>query len=255
MKQALVGGLLTAIMALPLPSSAGELVSGPARVVDGDTLEIAGTKIRLYGIDAPETSQSCRDAQGKDYACGQQSTASIKRFIGGNDVECQVKNKDMYGRSVAACRVAGRAGKEGDVNDWMVANGHALAYRQYSKEYVGDEERAKVRKAGIWAGDFQLPWEYRKEKKGARPSSPAALPPGRPAVASLPRPHSSTGKGSQPPSPQCAIKGNISANGDHYYHTPGSKSYTSTIIDKQAGERWFCSEQDAQKAGWRAPRP
>ncbi|KAK9833805.1 hypothetical protein WJX74_006365 [Apatococcus lobatus] len=253
-QSSLAGGLLTAALVQAPHVLAAEVIRGPARVVDGDTLEIAGIKIRLYGIDAPETKQSCRNAQGQDYACGEESTASIKKFVGGSDLSCEVKNRDMYGRSVAACHLAARPGKDGDVNDWMVANGHALAYRQYSKEYIGDEERAKARKAGIWAGDFQLPWEYRKEKKQGKASSPAALPPGRPAVAALPGASSSPGKMQQQPSPQCAIKGNISANGDRLYHIPGSRSYTSTVIDEKSGERWFCSEQDAQKAGWRAPK-
>lgn len=77
---------------------------------------------------------------------------------------------------------------------------------------------------------------------------------GRPAVAALPGATTSYRKAQQAPSPQCAIKGNISANGEHLYHTPGSRSYSSTVIDEQSGERWFCSEQDAQRAGWRAPK-
>ena len=99
-------------------------VSGAATVTDGDTLRLGAQRVRLHGIDAPESSQTCR-AGGKTWRCGAAATRALREHIAGRTVECA--ERDRYGRIVAVCRVAGR-----DVNAWMVEQGWALAYRKYS---------------------------------------------------------------------------------------------------------------------------
>src|SRR5438128_6955580 len=112
--------------------------AGAVRVVDGDTLRIGAARIRLHGIDAPERAQSCADASGRRYGCGQEAAAALARLIGGTRPDCVERDRDHYGRSVAICSVAGR-----DLNRAMVAEGWALAYTQYSRDYVGDEAAAR----------------------------------------------------------------------------------------------------------------
>ena len=110
-------------------------ITGPARIIDGDTIDIAGERIRLHGIDAPEAAQTCV-AGGVTWPCGQSATAALAEFIGGAAVSCRARGTDKYGRTIATCYVQGE-----DIEAWMVLNGWALAYRRYSLEYV-DEEAA-----------------------------------------------------------------------------------------------------------------
>lgn len=139
--------------------ASAQTIAGQASVIDGDTIEIHGTRIRLFGIDAPEGGQTC-SAQGKSYRCGQQAALALSDKIGSKTVECRPKDRDRYGRVVAVCRVGGE-----DVNGWMVAQGWALAYRHYSLDYVSQEQRAESARAGMWQGRFQPPWDWRR---GAR---------------------------------------------------------------------------------------
>ena len=104
--------------------NSGATLSGSARVIDGDTLEICGMRIRLHGIDAPESAQRCR-AAGRTWPCGREATRALSGRIAGRMVVCEERDRDRYGRSVAVCRAAGE-----DVNAWMVAAGWAFAYRK-----------------------------------------------------------------------------------------------------------------------------
>jgi len=140
------------VLAPPLGSQS---IKGQASVVDGDTIEIHGTRIRLFGIDAPESGQSCT-AQGRTYQCGQQAALVLADKLKGHVVECSPKDKDRYGRPVAVCFVAGE-----DINRWMVSTGWALAYRQYSMDYVSQERDASSSKLGIWKFEFEKPWDWR----------------------------------------------------------------------------------------------
>jgi endonuclease YncB( thermonuclease family) len=136
-------------------ASAAEAIVGRASVIDGDTLEIHGARIRLYGIDAPERGQSCT-VQGKSSRCGQLAALALSDKIGTRPIACDPRDRDRYNRIVAVCRSDGE-----DINAWMVAQGWALAYRQYSTDYVKHEQRASASKLGIWQGEFVAPWEWR----------------------------------------------------------------------------------------------
>ena len=146
--------------AAPTPSAvsaASNLLVGQSSVIDADTLEIHGTKIRLEGIDAPEASQRCGDPTG-EWACGQQAALALSEWIAGRSVTCHPKGSDRYQRVLARCFVG-----NDDMQAWLVSNGWALAYRQYSKDYVAAETHAQAARAGMWRGDFVPPWEWRKQ--------------------------------------------------------------------------------------------
>ena len=139
--------------------NSGSTLSGAARVIDGDTLEIRAARIRLHGIDAPESAQRCR-AAGRTWPCGREATRALSGRIAGRTVVCEERDRDRYGRSVAVCQAAGE-----DVNAWMVAAGWAFAYRKYSRSYVAGERAAKAAGRGIWRGEVVAPWEWRRGKR------------------------------------------------------------------------------------------
>lgn len=131
--------------------------AGRASVIDGDTIEIAGRRFRLHGIDAPESGQSCTGADGETYRCGQRAALALAEKIGNSIVACKKREVDRYRRIVGVCGTSGM-----DLNAWMVEQGHAVAYRRYSHDYVAQEESAKRSKHGIWAGSFIPPEEWRR---------------------------------------------------------------------------------------------
>lgn len=136
------------------------LIVGTALIVDGDTIRIGGTRIRLHGIDAPESEQTCRDGDGNEYRCGQRATSALSNKIGGKTVTCERKDTDRYGRIVAVCRAGGE-----DLNGWLVSEGHAVAYMRYSFSYVPEEIEARFAGRGIWAGTFTDPEDWRHRRR------------------------------------------------------------------------------------------
>lgn len=224
--------LTLALILCAAPALAAEPITGRPSVTDGDTLVIRDTKIRLHGIDAPESDQVCGDRSGKEYRCGQAAALALSDRIGQGNVTCEPRDTDRYGRTVAVCR----KGAE-DLNAWLVSQGHAIAYRRYSTDYAAAEDAAKTAGRGIWAGAFAAPGDWRKGERAMTMGLAAAT---GPAAAAQPG--------------ACQIKGNISAKGEKIYHLPGTSAYARTRIDETAGERMFCTAEEAEKAGWRAPR-
>jgi endonuclease YncB( thermonuclease family) len=135
-------------------------LKGIARVIDGDTIDIRGLRVRLNGIDAPERKQTCEKFVGGKYACGVQSTEALIRLLGANEVQCEKAGTDRNGRMIGRCKTG-----EIDIGAWMVEQGWALAYRRYSMVYVDAENRARAAKSGMWAGAFVIPEEWRRSQQ------------------------------------------------------------------------------------------
>ena len=142
-----------------LASPAWADATGPARVIDGDTIQIAGEHIRLHGIDAPEKNQFCW-INGVSWECGLAASGELVQLTAGKRIICREKDVDRYGRTVAVCYVGLT-----DVNAAMVANGWAPAYRQYSTDYVGIEQKARAAQRGLWKGEFVPPWDWRRGER------------------------------------------------------------------------------------------
>lgn len=212
-------------------SPRGETISGAVRVVDGDSLHVGDTEVRLFGVDAFEGRQVCvRD--GNPWRCGEAAANELRRLTTGASITCDERDTDSYGRTVAVC-----TNGTVDLGAELARAGLALAYRQFSDDYVDEESEAKAARRGAWAGDFTPPWDARR----AGDAQPRQSPTGSGAGMSGCR-----GTG---------IKGNLSKpSGERIYHVPGSSSYDETRIDEADGERWFCTEDDARRAGWRARR-
>ena len=144
-----------------------KVISGIAKVIDGDTIKINKKKIRLFGIDAPEKKQQCRRSSlsisfltfGKDYPCGQISADRLRKKINDKLVICKYSSKDRYKRFIAECFL-----NKTNINAWMVQTGHAVAYKKYSKKFVAQEIFAKKEKLGLWSGTFEMPWNWRKNR-------------------------------------------------------------------------------------------
>ncbi|MEC7761595.1 MAG: thermonuclease family protein [Pseudomonadota bacterium] len=186
-----------------------------AEVVDGDTIRVGEVTYRIEGIDAPEHGQKCGT-----WSCGNDATTAMSKLVQGKRVECVGESLDDYGRVLARCHVDGA-----DFGATLISAGLAWAFTKYSDTYVDEENEARQRGVGIWSGSFQTPWGYRAERWEVEAQ---VAPDG------------------------CPIKGNISSNGK-IYHPPWSPWYSRTKISVEKGERWFCSEAEAVRAGWRAP--
>jgi endonuclease YncB( thermonuclease family) len=213
-----LGGVYPAVATISGPGAdQPAIIEGPGRVVDGDTLDVGQTRVRLEGIDAPETAQTCRTATGEIWACGKVSAAFLRALVRAKDVACDSTGTDKYRRTLAICF------QDGDsINEAMVRAGMAWAFVRYSKEYVAVEADARARKVGVWQGPAVAPWDFRH----------------------------GTWQVAETASRDCPIKGNISSHG-HIYHMPWSPWYARVNIDESRGERWFCSEAEALAAGWR----
>ncbi len=111
--------LTIALTLLATPALAD--VAGTATVIDGDTIEMHGQRIRFHGIDAPESRQLCR-LNGKPWQCGKVAANALADKIARRPVTCEDLGRDRYDRIIARCTVAGE-----DLEKWMVANGWALA--------------------------------------------------------------------------------------------------------------------------------
>ena len=230
------------------------LIGTVTRVLDGDTIEVQLSSgpihVRFGSIDAPEKNQPW----------GVQAKDALTRKLSKQEVELEVVTQDRYERLVAIVYVGGV-----NVNEWMVQQGNAWAYRQYLEDpqYCSWEFEARSGGRGLWSlprAETHAPWEWRavqrhqlqgftdysletvqdcvSDKHGGKQRAKAVV-----AVSQS----NSSSNGN------CRIKGNISSSGK-IYHVPGSTNYDRTRIDESKGERWFCSEEEAKAAGWRAPR-
>jgi endonuclease YncB( thermonuclease family) len=216
---------LTAIVAIAGSTTASaQTLVGQATAVDGDSLSVGGMSVRLFGIDAPEAKQAC-SRDGAEWACGEEAARQLGSLVAGQQVVCRGRGTDDYGRIIAVCQASGL-----ELNRTMVQQGWAVAFRNYSSDFIAEEERAKAAKLGIWSSSFIMPVEWRASR-APEPSAPAVQP------RAVTRSEATRG---------CVIKGNRNRKGQWIYHLPGMPYYEPT-----RAEEWFCSEADAQAAGYR----
>ena len=199
-------------------------ISGRAIVLDGDTINMEELGIRFYGVDAPEFAQNCTRPNGASWLCGAAASEALEDKLDNRRITCEQKDIDIYRRTVAVCRLDGE-----DLSAWLVASGWAMAYREFSQDYADAEATAREGRLNIWNGNFQAPEEFRREQSN----------------------NTETDAGNRR---GCEIKGNISARGDRIYHLRGGEFYERTTISLARGERVFCTEAEAQEAGWRRSR-
>jgi len=214
--------LLLALLATPLAADP----RGPIHVIDGDTFDIGGTRVRLHGVDAPEQAQLCGEGTAQVWSCGAWVTQEVRARYEGRAARCTALGQDGYGRTLARCDVDGA-----DLGRTLVSDGLAFAFRRYSMEYDLDEKRAVVALRGLHREEIDRPSDYRA---GMRQAQAVANSAGAPE--------------------DCAIKGNISRKGERIFHAPGQEHYGATQISTAKGERWFCTEAEARAAGWRKAR-
>ena len=134
-------------------------IIGKVRVIDGDTIDINSKKIRLHGIDAPETEQNCIFKK-KKWPSEKKSASELKKLINNQVIKCEINDIDIYNRYVAIC-----SSNELNINQIMVKKGWALAYRYYSTDYIISEKYARENKLGIWRGKFETPYLFRQRNK------------------------------------------------------------------------------------------
>jgi len=151
------------IVSLPVNRQPRESATGSVYVIDGDTVILNRVHIRLLGIDAPEMEQTCR-IEGSDYACGRDARNALKNRIGKAAIRCEKEGFDKYGRDLGRCYLG-----DTDLNQWMVEQGWAVSYGDYRSA----EASARREKRGIWAGSFEMPFQWRREhqKPNAEPET------------------------------------------------------------------------------------
>jgi endonuclease YncB( thermonuclease family) len=198
----------------PSPAAAARVV-----VIDGDTLQIDGRPLQLYGIDAPELGQLCRQ-EGRMWRCGRDAAASLQKLVVlSGPLDCsswapRIEEARADGIPVRVCE----ASRE-DLGMTLLHNGYAVALPGSFPEYAEAERYAREAHLGIWRGEFRPPWEWREEGGGA--------------------------------DRDCAIKGTLAGDGRRVYYVITDPGYLGATVDPSRGERLFCSDDEARAAGWR----
>lgn len=157
LKVSLTGFVL--VIALAGSAAPTPVMTGRVSVIDGDTIEMHGQRIRLFAMDAPEGGQSCEDAEGRRWRCGQAAASALDQMTRGQTVSCAPRDRDRWGRVVAVCHVGAL-----DLGASMVRNGLAVAFRRYGRDYVTHEEQARAERRGMWAGRFTSPQDWRRQR-------------------------------------------------------------------------------------------
>lgn len=210
-------GKLAGVGNLPLIGG-GKSLQGRAYPSGADTLRVAGTTVKLTGIEAPESEQRCGKA-ARAWRCGAAAEAALSRLVGGRAVTCSLSGSDGAGRTLGQCSVGDK-----DIGAELVRQGHVFAEGTLIVRYASQEREARAAKAGLWGGDAERPAAYRaKLWDEAKRRAPEG----------------------------CPIKGQV-AGAARVYVLPWAPDYERVRVQKARGERWFCSEQEAVSAGFKA---
>ena len=201
--------------------SLAEIV-GPAVVVDGDTLEINGQQIRLFGIDAPEAAQTLPLATGGQDFFGRGAALVLRSLLEEGEIRCEPTNKhDKRGAMLATCF----SGKT-DLGAEMIERGMAWTPPEGQSPYKKLEDVARTKRLGFWRDQLERPWFYRRRKQFSAGSD---APKG------------------------CAFKATVDRKGSRIYFSPWSPWYRKFDMDLARGDKWFCSEPEEIAAGWKSP--
>ena len=200
------------------PDTNSEL-RGRASAVSGSVLRVKSTEVRLVGIEAPDPAQPCFKANGKRWSCAETATQALGRLVRGRKIACELSNPDKGTVPLAHCRVG-----EIDIAAELVKEGHVFASEGYFRTYGSEEDAARTAKLGIWQGQNDRPsvWRARVWAEAKR-----TAPDG------------------------CPIKGFVRSQ-SRIYAMPWSEDYDQRNIKTVKGERWFCTEDEARAAGFRA---
>jgi endonuclease YncB( thermonuclease family) len=152
------------VRAAVVAPAAGVAITGRARAIDGDSLNVAGVPIRIFGIDAPEWRQRCRGADGRSYRCGRSARWALAQRLRSASVRCVPRARDRFSRIVATCYQA-----NDDLARWLVTQGLALDWPRYSGgTYADAEDAARRATRGLWQGTFTRPWDWRHGPNNVR---------------------------------------------------------------------------------------
>ncbi len=155
--------MMTVLVANLTVARSETVIIGRATVIDGDTIEIQGERVRLNGIDAPESAQLCHDGQQRPYRCGTIASQALDKFLAASrPTRCEFVERDRYGLFIGNCfRTDGAS-----VAAALVRSGWALDWPRYSKgEYADEQEAARADRLGLWSGEFMPPWEWRADRR------------------------------------------------------------------------------------------
>jgi endonuclease YncB( thermonuclease family) len=210
------------------PSAQKPGAGPPVRVIDGDTLEVDGEIIQLFGIDAPELGQLC-ESDGSPWPCGVEAALALRKLVTVSDQapRCSAWGGEQPkstadGALIEVCQVGDK-----DLSQVMLQNGYGLATPGSFPDHVEAEKGAKVAHLGIWHSHFVPPWVWRADSEHAdKPRGPLR---------------------------DCNVKGALAADGERVYYVPTDPDYKQLAIDPARGERLFCSDEAARLAGWTRP--
>jgi endonuclease YncB( thermonuclease family) len=235
------------LIAVVLIAAAAPVLAAQATIPDGNTLIVGGVTYRLDGIDAPQTDQTCLDDKGAAWTCGLAARDRLREHIGKREVRCTDRGADRNAgkRRIGECFVAD---EKISLNQWMVQQGWALNLDRSAKSrYRADRDDAASRRAGLWKGCFVAPDDLRRISISTAALLGAACPKRdnwRARETMFPE---------YPVMPAgCDIKGRSVLRSQvagyrGIYHLPNCRSYSRT----RTVNRWFCSEEEAQAAGFR----
>jgi endonuclease YncB( thermonuclease family) len=193
-------------------------VNGRATALSGDTLRVGSTTIAMAGIEAPLNGQMCSSGSARHWRCDAAAKAELARLAESGRVACKLSRADANGRRAGSCKIGDR-----DIAAELVRSGHVFADTGLFSSYATLEQEARAAKLGVWGGDAERPADYRAHKwQDAKRDAPDG----------------------------CPIKGGV-RRGQRIYVLPWSRDYASTRVSVGRGERWFCSESEAQAAGWK----
>jgi endonuclease YncB( thermonuclease family) len=201
---------------------APQIVEGKAAAVGGDSVRINGTTIRLSGIEAPDADQKCLGANKKRWSCGEAAQGALQRLVKSKTVRCELSGTDPSGRPLGTCQTVNVANSQ-DLAGALVRDGAVFSGGGLFASYGSLEAEAKAKKVGLWKGEAERPADYRAKLWDA---AAKAAPDG------------------------CPIKGQVAGDSKTYV-LPWSPDYGGVRIRPARGERWFCSEAEAQAAGWK----